>query len=86
MRRDIGNFFQTTFLNLALRNEALLNAVLGFSTYQRTLKNPNGKIQDFLKYYQDAVTLLIGFLKRRDAKHDLATLLTILQLATIEVR
>ncbi|KAF3767367.1 hypothetical protein M406DRAFT_252114 [Cryphonectria parasitica EP155] len=84
VHKDFSNFFQTTFLNLALRHEALLNAVVGFSAYQRTIRDPNGKIEDFLKYYTHAVTLLLGFLKKRDGQHDLATLLTIFQLATIE--
>lgn len=86
VHKDFSDFFQTTFLNLALHNEPLLHAIVGFSVYQRTLKDPNGKIEDFLKYYTHAVTLLLGLLKQREAKHDLATLLTILQLATIEVR
>lgn len=86
VHKDFGDFFQTTFLNLALRNEPLLHAVVGFATYHRTLKDPNGKIQDFLDHYTHAVTLLLGLLKQRDGKHDLGTLLTILQLATIEVR
>lgn len=85
VHKDFSDFFQTTFLNLALRNEPLLHAIVGFSVYQRTLKDPDGKIEDFLKYYTHAVTLLLGLLKQREAKHDLGTLLTILQLATIEV-
>lgn len=86
VHKDSSDFFRTTFLNLALRNEPLLHAVIGFSTYQRTLKDPDGKIEDFLKYYTHAVTLLLGLLKQKDARHDLGTLVTILQLATIEVR
>lgn len=86
VHKDFGDFFQTTFLNVALQNEPLLHAVVGFAVYQRTLKDPNGKIEDFLQYYTHAVTLLLGLLKQRDAKHDLGTLLTILQLASIEVR
>jgi len=68
-----------------MRNEALLYAVVGFAAYHHTLKNPNGQINEFLQYYNRSVTLLLAFLKKKE-KHSVATLLTILQLATIEVR
>lgn len=84
VHRDFTDFFHTTFLKVALRNEPLLLAVVGFAAYQKTLKDINGKIQDFLKFYTQAVTLLLGLLKKEE-KHDLGTLLTILQLATVEV-
>lgn len=48
------------------------------------LKNPNGRIKDFLHYYNRSVSLLLAFLKSKE-RHNIATLLTILQLATIEV-
>lgn len=83
--KDFTDFFHTTFLKLALRNEPLLHAVVGFAAYQKTLKDVNGKIQDFLKFYTHAVTLLLEIFKKEE-KHDLGTLLTILQLATVEVR
>jgi hypothetical protein len=73
------------FLDAALRNEALLNAVVGFSAFQRTLHNPDGKINDFLQYYNKAVSLLLLSLKKGE-RHSNAMILTILQLATIEVR
>lgn len=85
VHRDSADFFHTSFLKWALRSEALLHAVVGFAAYQQTLKDSNGRIQDFLKYYTHAVTLLLELLKK-DEMHDLGTLLTILQLATIEVR
>ncbi|RFU28276.1 hypothetical protein B7463_g8051, partial [Scytalidium lignicola] len=77
------NFHRTEFLDAALRNEALLYAVVGFSAFQRTLHNPEGKMQDFLQYYNKAVSLLLKSLKRGE-KHNIGTLLAILQLATIE--
>lgn len=86
VHRDFQDFFHTTFISLALRNESLLYAIVGFAAYRRMLKDPNGKIQDFLQYYTRSLTLLLGLLKNREAKHDVATLLTILQLATLEVR
>jgi hypothetical protein len=85
LKFDSGNFLRTRFLDAALRNEALLHAVVGFSAYQRTLHNPAGEINDFLQYYNKAVSLLLTSLKR-GAKHDNAMILAILQLATIEVR
>ncbi|KAH8804998.1 hypothetical protein F5884DRAFT_679658 [Xylogone sp. PMI_703] len=76
-------FHRTTFLEAALRNESLLYAVVGFSAFQRTLHNPDGKMQDFLQYYNKAVSLLLKSLKRGE-KRSIGTILAILQLATIE--
>ncbi|XXG98567.1 Structural maintenance of chromosomes protein 2 [Hypoxylon texense] len=85
MVNDTDNFFGLILPSLAVQsgNEALLNAVVGFAAYHRTVQNPNGRIQDFLQYYNKSVTLLLNCLKRRE-KQNTATLLTILQLATIE--
>jgi hypothetical protein len=85
MPSDADDFFRQILPYIAVRNEALLNAVVGFSAYHLTLQNPNGKIHEFLQYYNRSVTLLLGTFKRKE-KHNVATLLTILQLATIEVR
>lgn len=81
---DGDDFFRTILPSVAVRHEPLLNALVGFSAYHLTLHNPDGKLQDFLQYYNRSVTLLLGVLKRKE-KHNVATLLTILQLATIEV-
>jgi hypothetical protein len=85
LKFDSGNFLRTRFLDAALRNDALLHAVVGFSAFQRTLHNPDGKINDFLQYYNKAVSLLLISL-RRGERHSNAMILAILQLATIEVR
>jgi hypothetical protein len=85
LKFDSGDFLRMRFLDAALRNEALLNAVVGFSAFQRTLHNPDGKINDFLQYYNKAVSLLLLSLKKGE-RHSNAMILTILQLATIEVR
>jgi hypothetical protein len=37
LKFDSGNFLKTLFIDAALRNEALLYAVVGFSAFQRTL-------------------------------------------------
>ncbi|KAK4237299.1 adhesion and hyphal regulator 1 [Achaetomium macrosporum] len=83
MVNDADDFFQTVLIGLALRNDALLYAVVGFSAYHHAMKNPNGRINDFLQYYSHSVTLLLECLKKEE-KYSIGTLLTILQLATIE--
>lgn len=82
---DSCNFLHTVYIDEALRNDALLYAVVGFSAFQRTLHISGGKIQDFLQYYNKAVSLLLQSLKR-GSSCDVGILLAILQLATIEVR
>ncbi|KAJ9138929.1 C6 finger domain-containing protein [Pleurostoma richardsiae] len=83
MVHDTDDFFRMILPNLALQHQPLLYAVVGFAAYHCTLTNPNGKIHEFLQYYNKSVTLLLSSLKRKE-KHNLATLMTILQLATIE--
>ncbi|WXC65226.1 hypothetical protein SNK03_011032 [Fusarium graminearum] len=80
---DSDEFFTKILPNMATRHEPLLNAVVGFSAYHSTLQNPHGKLQDFLQYYNKSVTQLLSLLQRKE-KPNIATLLTILQLATIE--
>ncbi|KEY71487.1 hypothetical protein S7711_03553 [Stachybotrys chartarum IBT 7711] len=80
---DGDNFFKSMLPAIAVSDEALLNALVGFSAYHMTLQDPEGKLEDFLQYYNKSVTLLLGSLKRKE-KHTITTLLTILQLATIE--
>lgn len=84
LKHDSGDFLHTLFLDSALRNEALLYAVVGFSAFQRTLHSPDGQMQEFLQYYNKAVSFLLRSLKRGE-KLSIGTLLVILQLATIEV-
>ncbi|TVY90139.1 Sterol uptake control protein [Lachnellula willkommii] len=83
LKHDSENFMRTQFLDAALENEALLYAIVGFSAFQRTLHNPQGRIRDFLQYYNKAVSLLLKSLKKGE-RHSNGTLLAILQLATIE--
>ncbi|OLN88047.1 hypothetical protein CCHL11_00453 [Colletotrichum chlorophyti] len=83
MVSDAHDFFRIILPNIALKNEALLYAVVGFAAYQQTLQDPNGKMQEFLKYYNKSVILLLNSLKRKE-KHSVPMLLTVLQLATIE--
>ncbi|TGJ82993.1 hypothetical protein E0Z10_g5775 [Xylaria hypoxylon] len=85
MPNDPTGFFTSTLPSLAVHegNDALLYAVVGFSAYHSTLRHPHGKVEDFLGYYNKSVTMLLSSLKRRDGPN-LPTLLTMLQLATIE--
>lgn len=84
MKMDPSNFLKTRFLEIALKNESLLYGIVGFAAFHRTLHNPEGKIQDFLKYYNQAVSLLLKSL-RKGEQRTTGMLLAILQLATIEV-
>lgn len=84
MVNDSDNFFRSILLGISVQNEALLYAVVGFAAYHYMLKDANGRIKDFLHYYNRSVSLLLAFLKSKE-RHNVATLLTILQLATIEV-
>lgn len=82
-KHDSSNFIHNILIEHAIAFEPLLYAVVGFAAFQRTLQNRNGKIQDFLGYYNESVTLLRKSLSGGD-EHTHATLLTILQLATFE--
>lgn len=81
---DQDDFLKTTFLEIAVRSEPLLYAVVGFSAYLYSVAKGDGKINDFLGYYNKSVTTLRISLTNNQ-KPTVATLLTILQLATIEV-
>ncbi|KAG9946881.1 hypothetical protein KCU98_g18318, partial [Aureobasidium melanogenum] len=83
MKYDSGDFLKTTFLEIALGYEPLLYAITAFSAYHHTLAKPGGKLSSFLGYYNKSVSLLRQSLER-SPRHTVATLLTILQLATFE--
>ena len=80
---DNNDFLHTEFIDLALENEALLYAVVGFAAYHHTLQQPDGKLSHFLGYYSKAVSLLRSSLEE-GRQRTAATFLTILQLATFE--
>ncbi|EOD43211.1 putative c6 finger domain protein [Neofusicoccum parvum UCRNP2] len=83
LKYDGADFMRTTLLEIAVHNDHLLYAVVGFAAYHHTLIRPNGRIADFLSYYNRSVQLLRLSLQRNQRRTP-ATLLTILQLATIE--
>ncbi|KAF2721947.1 hypothetical protein K431DRAFT_62442 [Polychaeton citri CBS 116435] len=80
---DGSNFLAETFLHIAMGDEALMYAVVAFAAYFYTLSREDGSIHEFLKYYDRSVTILLSSLGKR-RKLRVSTLLTILQLATIE--
>jgi Fungal specific transcription factor domain/Fungal Zn(2)-Cys(6) binuclear cluster domain len=80
---DNNDFLHTEFIDLALENESLLYAVVGFAAYHHTLERPDGKLSHFLGYYSKAVSLLRSSLEEGHQR-TAATFLTILQLATFE--
>jgi hypothetical protein len=71
-------------LENALKFEPLLYAVACFAAYHRAFQRPNGDVKDFLGYHTKSIKALHESLKRSQ-KHTYLTILTILQLATIEV-
>lgn len=85
MKCDTGDFLKTTFLEIALSYEPLLYAITAFAAYHHTMSSPDGQLQDFLGYYNTSVSLLRESLAKTP-RHTLATVLTILQLATFEVK
>lgn len=82
---DDGDFLRTTFLEVALNDgsAALLYAIVAFAAYHHSVERNDGNIATFLSYYNKSIAFLQQSLKRQ--RHNVATLLTILQLATIEV-
>ncbi|KAF2403312.1 hypothetical protein EJ06DRAFT_452721, partial [Trichodelitschia bisporula] len=82
IRTDSNNFFSQGLVDLALKFEPLLYALVGFSAYFYTISRPEGQLKDFLGYYMKSVTLLRKSFGAQ--KPSIATILTILQLAMIE--
>jgi hypothetical protein len=84
LKRDTNNFLKGPFLAQAMKYEPLLYAVVGYAAYFHTLSQADGRISTFLQYYNESVTRLrVSITKNK--KQGLATFLTILQLAAIEV-
>lgn len=82
---DGGDFLKTTFLEIAINDgsAALLYAILAFAAYHHDVAHNKSDISGFLSYYNRSIAFLQQSLKKQ--RHNVATLLTILQLATIEV-
>ena len=84
-KHDANHFLHNILVEHALQYTPLLYAVVGFAAFQSSVTRADGKIQDFLCYYNNSVSLLRTSLVQNQ-KHTDATMLTILQLATFEVR
>ena len=83
-KHDSLNFVHDILPGVALKYPPLLHALAGFSAYHQTVGKKEGKIPDFLRYYNEAVTLLRTSLAANE-KHTDETMLTVLQLAAFEV-
>ena len=83
-KHDASHFVHDILLENALSYEPLLYAVVGFAAFRSTIQKEDGKLQDFLHYYNKSVSLLRRSLSSRQ-KHSEATMMTILQLAAFEV-
>ena len=84
---DGNDFLKTTFLEIALndQSQALVYAIVAFSCYHYVIaeEDASTSLETFLQYYNKSIILLQQSLKKK--KPGIPTLLTILQLATIEV-
>ncbi|KAF8464047.1 hypothetical protein BDZ91DRAFT_660718 [Kalaharituber pfeilii] len=80
-KADNGHFLKTNFIDYAFNHEPLLYATVAFSSFHYTVQNKTGVFHTFLEYYHKAVSLLRASLSQ---PHTMATLLTILQLASYE--
>lgn len=83
---DGSNFLRTTFVEIALNDSsaALLYAIVAFAAYHHSIARDDDKISNFLTFYNKSIAYLQQSLKNK--RHNVATLLTILTLATVEVR
>ena len=84
LKYDYHNFFKGDFLAQAMKFEPLKYAVAGYAAYFHTISQPDGRMSTFLQFYNESVSRLRTYLTK-SKKQGLATLLTILQLASIEV-
>lgn len=82
IKLDYSRFFQTTFLDYVVQNESLMYAVVAFAAFRASVTNRTTAFQTFVEYYDKAVSSLRASLVKDP---DVATLLTILQLASFEV-
>jgi len=84
IKHERSMFLKTDYLDHAMKYPPLLYAIVGYAAYFHTLSQPNGRIDTFLRYYNESVSRLRMHITK-NKKQGLSTLLTILQLAAIEV-
>jgi hypothetical protein len=85
LKGDSENFLKGEFLAYALKYEPLKYAVVGYAAYFHTISQPDGRMSTFLQFYNESVSRLRVSITS-GKKQGLTTFLTILQLASIEVR
>ena len=83
LKTDFGNFIKTKFIEYTYQSDALSHAVAAFSAFHYSITNKTWEFHTFLRFYMKAVGLLRVSLNK---PHTIHTLLTILQLASFEVR
>ncbi|KAK6531596.1 hypothetical protein TWF694_002780 [Orbilia ellipsospora] len=93
LKSDASNFFSNTLLSYAMQNDALLYSVVAFAAYhffinQRTVERNNDKTsssyaETFFEYHNRAIVALRESFQE-NLPPDVFTLLTVLQLATLE--
>ena len=83
-RYDYSDFIHTTLIESALSHEALLFAVVAFAAYKHSIGQLDGKIANFLRYYNKSLSCLRKSLSTGQTHTD-STILTVLQLAAFEV-
>ncbi|WPG99404.1 Hypothetical protein R9X50_00221800 [Acrodontium crateriforme] len=84
VRVDPTNFFSNPFLRMMLSDEspALLNAAIAYAVFLSSFPNNKTNITFWLEYYNKSITFLAQSLA--GGHRTIATLATILQLATLE--
>ena len=85
LKRDTSGFLKGDFFNWVMKFEPLKYAVAGYAAYFHTLEQPDGRMSNFLQFYNESVSRLRTSITK-NKKQGLPTFLTILQLASIEVR
>lgn len=88
VRHDPDDFFGQDLIRIALKpdNDALLYGILAYSAYLYSFSTPESPeldLTDFLTYYSRSLNVLQQSVARGTL--DSSTLLTVLQLATVEV-
>lgn len=83
-KHDPSGFLQNELIRAALAYDPLLYALVGFSAFHFALAQGNGKLTDFLGYYNKSMSLLRKELQSSREPTE-STIFTILLLATFEV-
>lgn len=83
-KHDCRDFLKTAYLEAAISFKPLLYSLVAFTAYHYALRHPDSKPERFLDYYDQSVSLFRATLSKGN-NPPVPVLLTMLQLATIEV-